>query len=302
MRIAVMLRLLMLAAIWGASFLFMRMAAPEMGVVWTAEIRVGVAALALLIYLACTKQALAWREHQREYWVIGVLGSALPFSLYAFAALHLPAGYSAIVNSTSPLWSALLGVLFWGERLSWRAVFGLLCGVVGVGFLVQLGPLVLTWDSLLGVAACSGAALCYALAGIYSKRRALTVAVPLMATGSQLAAALVILPVSLFTPPPMQASLSAWGAVLALALLCSALAYLLYFRIVVEIGPSKALTVTFLIPLFAMLWGWLFLQEAVTSSMLFGCVLVVLAMGLVGYQKKPTQEEASLKASLKQDQ
>lgn len=286
MRAANLYRLLLLAAIWGASFLFMRVAAPALGFVWTAQLRAGLAGVALLLFLYFTQQNLNWRKHWRDYAVIGVIGSALPFVFYAYAALKIPAGYSAIVNSTSPLWSVILGVLFWRQKMTWRLLFGLCCGIAGVALLVRLGPVDLNADVLLGVFSCTGATLCYALAGEYSKRIGTTVAVPLMAAGSQLAAALVLLPAAALTPLPLHAPWLAWAAVSALALLGSALAYLLYFKIVVEIGPMKALTVTFLIPVFALFWGWLLLDEQITSSMVAGCVLVVTAMGIVGSQKK----------------
>lgn len=287
MRAVTLYRLLFLAAIWGASFLFMRIAAPALGFLWTAQMRGSLAGIALLLFLFATRQQLAWRQHWRQYMVIGTIGSALPFVLYAYAALKIPAGYSAIVNSTSPLWGVLLGVLFWQQSMSWRLLGGLLAGVAGVALMVRLGPVALTFDVLLGVACCCTATLCYALAGEYSKRMGNSIPVSLMATGSQLAAALVLLPATAtLAPLPLHAPALAWAAVTALALLGSALAYLLYFKIIVEVGPIKALTVTFLIPVFALFWGWLLLDEPVTLSMVAGCLLVVVAMAMVGYQKK----------------
>ncbi|MBI3230942.1 MAG: EamA family transporter [Burkholderiales bacterium] len=286
MRPAVIYRFVLLAAVWGASFLFMRVAAPSLGFLWTAQIRAGLAGIALLIYLRFRKQKLEWRQNWRHYLMIGLLGSAIPFVLYSYAALKIPAGYSAILNSTSPLWSVVLGVMFWRQRLHLRTCIGLLCGVGGVSLLVHLGPVAFSVEVVIGVLCCMGATICYALTGEYTKRLAGTIASPLIATGSQIGAALFIAaPTLAFAPSPLHASVAALAAALGLALLCSALAYLLFFGIIQEVGPVKALSVTFLIPVFALLWSWLLLDEAVTLSMLAGCGLVIVAMALVSQQK-----------------
>ncbi len=287
MRAVVIYRLCLLAAIWGASFLFMRIAAPGIGFLWTAEIRGALAGITLLLLLVLGGKSLTWRTHWRQYMLIGVIGSALPFVLYSYAALHIPAGYSAIVNSTSPLWNVLLGVLFWQQKISGRTVAALLCGVAGVSLLVSLGPVALSSELVIGVSCCLAASICYAIAGEYTKRAPTSISPAMMAAGSQIAAALFLAPPSLaFAPLPLHASAQVYAAAVALALLSSALAYSLYFKIMAEIGPVKTLTVTFLIPVFAMLWGWLFLHETITSSMLLGCLLVIAAMVMVGYQKK----------------
>ncbi len=291
MRVVVLYRLCLLAAIWGASFLFMRIAAPGIGFLWTAEIRGGLAGLALLLILLLSGKSLSWRTHWRQYMLIGVIGSALPFVLYSYAALHIPAGYSAIINSTSPLWSVFLGVLFWRQQLNYRIVAGLLCGVAGVSLLVSLGPVAWGRELVIGIACCLLASICYAIAGEYTKRAPNSISPAMMAAGSQLAAAIFLsAPTLAFAPLPLHASPQVYAAAVALALLSSALAYSLYFNIIQEIGPVKTLTVTFLIPVFAILWGWLFLDEAITSSMLVGCLLVIAAMVLVSYQKKNVAE------------
>lgn len=287
MRAGLIYRLLLLAAIWGASFLFMRIAAPAIGALWTTQMRVALAGLALFLYLLYGGTSLAWRNNLRDYLLIGSLGSAFPFALYAYAALHIPAGYSAIVNSTSPVWGALFGLLWFGEPFRWRTGLGFVCGIGGVACLVQpQGGLPLA-QVLPGVAACALAAICYAISGLYTKHYAAKLSVPQMAAGSQLAATLVLLPATAFAPLPVNLSWQVVAVVLALALVCSALAYLLYFRIVLEAGAMRALTVTFLIPLFALFWGWLFLHEAITLNMIAGCALVVLAMYLILLQPAP---------------
>lgn len=284
MRSADFIRLLILAAIWGASFLFMRIVAPVLGALWTAEVRVAVAGLAMLLFMAATQRAMRFKANWRQYLVLGTFNSALPFALFSFAALTLPAGYSAILNATSPLWGALVGAAVLGEKLTARKLAGLACGIVGVAFLVRLGPAQFTPQLMLAALACVAAALCYAIAGAYSKKQSAGIAPPLMATGSQLGAALVLLP---FLPlSPVRGDITPFVMLIAamLALLCSAVAYFIYFRLLADVGPTKALTVTFLIPLFAMVWGAVFLQEAISVNTLIGCAMVVLATWLVVYQ------------------
>lgn len=274
-------RLLLLAAIWGASFLFMRIVAPVLGALWTAELRVAIAGAAMLLFMLATRRAMQFGTHWKPYLIIGALNSALPFALFSFAALTLPAGYSAIVNATTPLWGALVGALALGEKLTPRKIGGLLCGIAGVALLVRLGPAQFTPQLLLAALACVAAAFCYGVAGVYSKKASAGITPQQMATGSQITAALVLLP---FLPlAPMRAEPSGFivAVVCALALLCSGVAYFIYFRLISDLGATKAMTVTFLIPLFALVWGVLFLQEAVNLNTLLGCALVIWATWLV---------------------
>ena len=287
MRSADLTRLLVLAAIWGASFLFMRIVAPVLGALWTAEVRVAIAGFAMLAFMAATKRDMQFRANWKHYLVLGALNSAMPFALFSYAALTLPAGYSAILNATSPLWGALVGAAVLGETLTARKIAGMVTGVAGVAFLVRLGPAEFSPQVMLAALACVAAALCYGIAGAYSKKKSSGIAPPLMATGSQLGAALVLLP--FLSLSPVRAEITPFVMLIAalLALLCSAVAYFIYFRLIVDIGPTKALTVTFLIPLFALLWGTLFLNEAINLNTLIGCALVVLATWLVVFQPVP---------------
>ena len=281
MRSSDFFRLVSLAAIWGASFLFMRVVAPVLGAVWTAEVRVTLAGIALLLLMLVTGKVMQFKQNWRAYLVLGLVNSALPFALYSYAALTIPAGYSAIVNATSPLWGAVMGRVFLGEQLTARKMLGMAVGVAGVALLVRLGPVAWSHELLLAVFACVGATICYALAGIYSKKVSGRLNAMQMATGSQCGASIVLLP--LLPVAPVQGEITGTIMIVAaaLALLCSAVAYLIYFRLMADVGPTKALTVTFLIPLFALLWGFVFLHESITLSTLAGCVGVVLATWLV---------------------
>ena len=293
MRSADFIRLLVLAAIWGASFLFMRIVAPVLGALWTAEVRVAIAGIAMLGFMLLTKRAMQFRLHWKQYLVLGTLNSALPFALFSYAALTLPAGYSAILNATSPLWGALVGAAVLGETLTPRKIAGLVTGVVGVAFLVRLGPAAFSPQVLIAALACVTAALCYGIAGAYSKKKSSGIAPPMMATGSQLGAALVLLPFLPLSPIRGEVTPFVMVITLMLALLCSAVAYFIYFRLIADVGPTKALTVTFLIPLFALVWGTIFLGEAINLNTLIGCGLVVLATWLVVFQPaQPVAKEA----------
>ncbi|MFZ6720143.1 DMT family transporter [Undibacterium sp. Ji49W] len=284
MRSADLLRLISLAAIWGASFLFMRVLAPVVGVLWSAEVRVGLAGAALLTMMVITGRAMNFRSNWKSFLILGTINSALPFALYSYAALSIPAGYSAIVNATSPLWGALMGAAFLGEQLTLRKMAGMAIGVLGVAFLVRLGPVEFNSKLVLAVMACVGATLCYSIVGIYTKKKLSGMTAMQMATGSQVGAAFVLLPFLPLAPVRGEITTTIIMVAIALALLCSAVAYLIYFRLMADLGPTKALTVTFLIPLFALLWGYLFLQESITLNTAIGCAGVVLATWLVVFQ------------------
>ena len=274
MRAADFGRLVALAAIWGASFLFTRIVAPVLGPVLTADLRMLVAGLALVAYFRLVGFDPDWRRWGRKYALVGLLNSGLPFLLFAYAALHLPAGLMAVLNATAPMWGALFTVLLLGERLTGRRAAGLALGVAGVAVLSR--PDAGTTQAFLAIAACLAASFLYGLAGVYMKRWAGDVPARGMAVGTQVAAGLLMLPLIPFSPPPAGATVLVAASVLALGLLCGAVAYLLYFRLIVDIGPAGALTVTYLIPLFGVLWGTLFLGEALSITMLAGGVLVVL--------------------------
>ncbi len=287
-----LVRLTALAAIWGGSFVFMRVAAPALGPVVTADARVLLGGLVMMAWLRAVRCDLAWRRHWRHYALMGVVNSAVPFTLYSYAALHIPASYSVILNATAPLFGAVCGALWLAEPLTWRQAVGLLTGTVGVA-LVARAPGA-EFDAAFGraVAACLGAALCYALSGVYLKRRAAMIEPRAMSGASLLMAGLALLPLALASPPRRAPSPAALLCVVALAVLCSAVAYLLYFRLMADVGPGKALTVTFLMPVFGLLWGVLFLRERVTPGMLAGCALVIAGTFTVLRARRPTNARA----------
>jgi len=281
MRPADLSRLILLAAIWGGSFLFVRMAVNAIGPLWLTELRVGIAALVMLIYARTAGFALDPVRNWQPYLVLGVLNTALPWALYAWSGKYIGASYMAILNAATPWFAAICGAIWLGEKLSWRKIFGLALGMLGVALLVGLGPIAVSAEVLLAVLACIGATACYALAGIYVKLHAGKLAPRALTVGSLIAASLVVMP---FLPAPPPAAAFSWQvtlAVLGISLLCSAAAYLIYFRLIADIGPTRTFTVTFLIPAFGTLWGVLFLGEPVGMSTLAGGTLIVAATAMV---------------------
>jgi drug/metabolite transporter (DMT)-like permease len=274
-----LLRLTALGAIWGASFIFIRVLAPAIGPWPTAASRVLLGGLVLVAYAAVLRRPAELARHGRAYVVIGLVNSAIPFVLFGYAALHLPASYLAILNSATPLFAALLASAWLAEPLTVSRSVGLVTGCAGVALVTGTGPVrfdpVLPW----AVAASLLASFCYAASGIYLRRRAPDAPSLAVAGWSQLAAGIVLLPFALATLPAVDPALLRQPVIvldlLALAVVCSALAYLLYYRLMRDVGPTRTFTVTFLIPLFGMLWGSLFLQETITLSMLAGCGLVI---------------------------
>ena len=271
MRRADTARLVLLAAIWGASFLFNRITAPVLGPVLTAELRTLIAGIALAVYFGVAGFNPEWRRWGRQYVIVGVLTSALPFLLWAYAALTLTAGLMSVLNATSPMWGALWSAVLLRERLNARKVLGLVIGVLGVALVT--GPQA---GEFVPVLAALAAAFCYGLAGGYMKRWASGVPSRGMAVGTQLAAGLLLIPFIAVSPPAVVPTPQVVASILALGLLCGAIAYVLYFRLIADIGATGALTVTYLIPVFGVLWGALFLGEALSVSMLAGGALVIL--------------------------
>jgi drug/metabolite transporter (DMT)-like permease len=277
--------LVALAALWGGSFLFMRIAAPEFGPLALTALRVAGATLFLLPLLAWRGQTALLRTHWKAVAVVGLVNSALPFTLFTLAALAINAGLSAILNSTAPLWAAVIGALWLQDRLSASRVLGLAIGFAGVLFLA--------WDKAsfrpgehgvsagVAIAACIAATLCYGFAANYTKRKLQGVPPLAVAAGSQLAAAVLLAAPARATWPATMPSAGAWWSLLVLAVLCTGVAYLMYFRLIARLGPSRAISVTFLIPLFGALWGALFLGEAVTPAMWLGGAVILVGTALV---------------------
>lgn len=275
------LRLLALAAIWGGSFIFMRVLAPVLGPVLTADLRLLIAGIALLLYFRAIKFDPAWSRYWRQYLIIGAVNSALPFFLFSWAALHIPASLSVILNSASPLFAAVFAAVWLGESITIRKAAGLLIGAAGVAVVMRPGPIETTPMFGWAIAACILAAACYGFAATYIRKHGGGAKPMGIAAGSQMMAGLVLIPAIPFAPARDEITITAVSLVVIFALLCSAVAYLLYFRLIVDVGATQALTVTFLMPAFGMIWGATILGETITVAMIVGTALILLGTGLV---------------------
>lgn len=282
------LRMLSLAAIWGASFLFMRIIAPVIGTIPTAFFRVSIAATGLLVILALMRINWDFRGKFKTVLLLGMINSGLPATLYSVAAQVLPAGYSAIFNATTPLMGVLIGGLFFSERLTLSKIAGVALGLFGVAILTRAGPVAFDMELLMGALACLLATTCYGFAGFLARRwldHQGGLDSRLAALGSMLGATLFVLPMfgySVISQPPVSwGGWSVWLSLLGLGLGCTAFAYILYFRLLSSIGPVKSMTVTFMIPPFGVLWGALFLDEPLSMAHLYGGLLIAGALWLV---------------------
>lgn len=284
-----LLELVLLAAIWGASFLFMRVAVPEFGPFALVAMRLGLASVGLMGLLAWRRQWAGLAPHWRALVFVGAVNSAVPFVLFSFAALSISAGMSSLLNATAPLWTAVVAYVWLRQGLNAWRVLGLGLGFVGVGFLA--------WEQvsfkpggdhagLWAVGACLVATLCYGISANATRRYLAAVPALTVTAGSQTAASLMLLPLAVWQWPQAMPGPAAWGSALCLALLCTAIALVMYFRLLQRVGPTQAVSVTFLIPVFGMLWGGLFLHEQVSARMLAGGAVVMLglalAVGLIG--------------------
>ncbi len=282
------LYLLVLAAIWGASFLFMRIIAPEIGTLPTAFFRVSIAAAGLLVILALLRVRWDFQGKFKTVLLLGVINSGIPATMYSVAAQVLPAGYSAIFNATTPLMGVLIGGLFFHERLTPSKIAGVCLGLFGVGILTRAGPVAFDLELLMGALACLLATTCYGFAGFLARRwldQQGGLDSRLSALGSMLGATLFLLPWfgwnAISHPPASWGGWSVWLSLLGLGLLCTAFAYILYFRLLTSIGPVKSMTVTFMIPPFGVLWGALLLDEPLSMAHLYGGMLIAGALWLV---------------------
>lgn len=278
---AAIAQIVLMAALWGGSYLFLRIAVPEFGPVPLIAIRVAIASGCLLPFLlARPGLRQEFRANLFPLLILGAINAAIPFPLFAYATLYLSAGFAAVINATAPLFATLIAWLWLRDRITVGGVLGLCVGLVGViiltGGLAAPGP-----EMMLAIAAALGASFCYGVSASYVKKRLSGVSSWVTTTGSLGFSALLLLPLALVQWPSSTPSPTAWFAVLALAIACTSVPNIFYFRLILNVGPARAMTVAFLIPGFGMLWGVLVLGERVTLSMIAGCAVILLGTALV---------------------
>ncbi|WP_313627264.1 DMT family transporter [Kosakonia sp.] len=288
MRVADYLRLVLLAAIWGASFLFMRIAVPQFGAINTAFLRVFFGFIGLAVILLLFKSSFDFKDKFKSSFILGVINSGLPFLMYCLAAQWLPAGYSAILNATTPLMGALVGFSFFAEKLTLKKWGGVLLGLIGIIVITTIGEAQSADKQIIGVIACLIATSCYGIAGFLTRSWISNkggLDPKIVAFGSQTGATVFLLPFFIcstrFGPTVNWLQQEAWVSVIAVGVFCTAWAYILYFRLIADIGPLRSLTVTFLIPPFGVLWGYLVLSETINSGFIMGVLIIGVAVWMV---------------------
>ncbi len=272
--------LVLLGALWGASFLLMRLAAPEFGPVPLIEIRVGIGALFLLPVLALRDGLPTLKQRWQAVWTMGVFNSALPFCLLAFASLGIAGALSAILNASSPLWAALIAWLWMGERLNVSRIVGLLTGFGGVLVLMSDKFAQHSEGVMLAIGAALLAALCYGYAANFARRHLVGIPSLAVATGTQIASAVLLAPLALALWPAHPVSAQAWSAAVVLGVACTGIAYILYFRLIANVGAARALAVTYLVPMFGIFWDATLLQQWPGTRDIAGCAVILVGTAL----------------------
>ncbi|WP_438433847.1 DMT family transporter [Gorillibacterium sp. sgz500922] len=291
--------LFLLASMWGASFLFMRIASPVLGPFVTTEFRVAAAGAALLLYAAARRRVPALHKRWLAYLILGGLNAALPFALICSAELHLNASLAAILNATTPLFTAVVVGVWTRERLGRSRTVGLVMGLAGVAVLVGWSPVALTPQNGLAILFSLLAALAYGFGSLYAVRAFRGVPPLEVAMGQQVGAALLLLPFALYDWPHRLPPSRVVYSLLGLSLICTALAYLIYYRLMDRIGPVKTISVTFLVPIFGILWGVLFLRETINATTIIGLAVILASIVQVNqiplparFRRKPKKKRA----------
>lgn len=281
MTAADLVRLFSLAAIWGGSYAFMRVVAPVFGGIGTMWLRISIAGVVLLVYALVTREDLQFSRWWKQYLFIGVMNSVFPFALIAFAMKTLPVGYGAILNALSPFFAALFAAIMLSERLTALRLLGMALGFIGVVLIINLGPIPLNAETLTAAAASVAATCLYGFIIVFTKKY--TKGAPNMgiAVGTLILPAMLVSPIGLMVVPPVMPAINVALSLLGLAVLCSAVAYLLYYRLIRDVGPTRAISVTFLIPLFGVAWGAIFFGEALNVGALIGGIVVLIGVALV---------------------
>jgi len=278
------LEFLLLAALWGASFLFMRLANTEFGALPTVGVRVAVASLCLLPVLLWQGHGRTLLRHWKQLWLVGMLNSGIPFACFSFALLSISSGLSSILNATVPLFGALIAWVWLRDRPSGSRMLGLAIGFLGVALLAwgkaSFKPDANGLSTGWAILACLLACVCYGISASYTKRHLAGLPALVTAAGSQLGATLGLALPTWWLWPARMPGPSAWAAVLAVGVLCTGLAYVLFFSLIEKVGPARAITVTFVVPVFAVIYGVILLGETVTPWMLLCGAIIVCGTAL----------------------
>ena len=274
------LELVLLAAIWGASFLFMRIGSPEFGPILFMALRTLIASLFLLPLVFIKKQQTNFSGNWQKIFIGSLFNTTVPFVLFGYATIQLSAGVTSILNATTPMFAAIVAFVWFKDKLNKSSILGLIVGFFGV-YLLMFDKISATDNSIiLPTVAVLLATLCYGIGANYTKHYLVNIKPLTLAAGSQITASVVLLPIALFFLPDHLPSIEAINAVILLGVLCTGIAYILFFRLIADLGPAKAVSVTYLIPAFGLFWGYLFLNEQITPWIIMGSCFILLGVGL----------------------
>jgi drug/metabolite transporter (DMT)-like permease len=275
-----LMEFILVAAIWGTSFMFQRLAVGDFGSLALTLGRVASATLFLLPFLHFKG---LWKDYRAQWWhisVVGILSCAVPFLCYAFALQHIASGLAGILNATVPLFGAVIAWIWLGDKPNFSRSIGLAIGFGGIVMLSLSKANFSLNASGWAVLACLVATLCYGLSATYVKRHLTGVHPIAIATGSQISATIVLLPAGVWAWPATSPSTTAWLAMLAVGILCTGIAYILYYQLIEKIGPSRTMPLTFVIPVFAVVIGALVLGETITLAMVIWGGVILLGTSL----------------------
>lgn len=284
------LLLLLISAIWGGSFIFMKELSPVFGPVLTSSLRLLSASLFLFIVFFFQKYKINWKKNFKIFFILGLTNSAIPFTLYAYAALYISPSISVILNSTAPMFGAVFSYFIIKEKLSFKKILGLLLGTIGVGVISSITFSESSLELYISVFGCIAAAVLYGFSGVYVKKYAGHIEAKELTLGSITISGITLLPFMVFSPITGTVTLGLIGMVIAFGVLCTAVAYLIYYYLLKEIGPVKALTVTYLMPVFGILFSYLFYSEVIKFNTLFGLLLILFGILLISNKQKISVE------------
>jgi drug/metabolite transporter (DMT)-like permease len=274
------LELVTLAAIWGASFLFMRIGSPEFGPILFMALRTLIASLFLLPFIFIKKQYLNFSGNWKKIFIGSLFNTTIPFVLFGYASLQLSAGVTSILNATTPMFAAIVAFMWFKDKLNKSSIIGLSIGFLGVYLLMFDKISTANTSSILPTMAVLLATCCYGVGANYTKHYLTNIKPLTLAAGSQITASMVLIPIALFFLPQHVPSYEAFSAVILLGILCTGIAYILFFRLITALGPAKAVSVTYLIPAFGLFWGYLFLNEQITPWIIIGSCFILVGVGL----------------------
>ena len=272
--------LLLLSAIWGSSFLFLRIASPAFGPIFLIEMRVLSGLLVLLPVFFVMRKYQEFKLHWKMILLVSLLNMAIPFCFFAYSALNMGAGLLSIMNATVPIFTAMVGFLYFRQRLSQLGFAGLVVGLLGVAILMSesRGESGITSD--LAIPAALFASILYGIAINLAAHKLQGVSGITITTGSLFFSSAILLPLAIRSRPEVIPEGVIWLSVLSLGIVCTGFGYVLFYRLIAEIGSQRAITTTYLIPLFSIFWGSLFLGETLSVAMFLGGVTVLLGVAL----------------------